>query len=135
MKKRFLILLSTFLFMVACANVESETKENSTAQNTESNKVQNVDVAKAKELIAQKITILDVRTPQETSQGKIEGAICIDFYSDTFAAEVDKLDKTKPILVYCRSGGRSASAGQLLEGKGFSQVYNLLGGYSAWSNK
>jgi rhodanese-related sulfurtransferase len=135
MRKRFLILLISFHFMVACANVESETKENSTSQNTENTKTQNVDVAKAKELIAQDITILDVRTLEETSQGKIEGAICIDFYSDTFAAEIDKLDKTKPILVYCRSGGRSASAGQILEEKGFSQVYNLLGGYTAWSNK
>ena len=47
--------------------------------------------------------------------------------------QLDKLDKNKPVFVYCLSGGRSASAADFLEEKGFSQVYNMKGGIMKWS--
>ncbi|MCX7729361.1 MAG: rhodanese-like domain-containing protein [Bacteroidia bacterium] len=83
-------------------------------------------------LMSEKNTIvLDVRTPEEVSEGKISNAVNIDFYSNTFEQEVSKLDKTKTILVYCRSGKRSASAAEVLTKKGF-KVINLQGGISNW---
>ena len=45
--------------------------------------------------------VLDVRAPKELAQGKIENAININFFDETFDAQIAKLDKTKPVMVYC----------------------------------
>ena len=94
-----------------------------------------VDVAGAKEMIAQNkdLIILDVRTPAETSQGTIKNAIIIDYKQSDFESKMGKLDKSKPYLVYCRSGGRSVGASNKMIAAGFTDVTNLLGGYTAWS--
>ncbi|MEY4289324.1 MAG: hypothetical protein RLZZ30_1412 [Bacteroidota bacterium] len=77
--------------------------------------------------------ILDVRTANEVAQGKINGSMNIDYFSPTFVATASKkLDKTKPVLVYCAAGGRSASAAKDLKKAGFKKVYDLEGGYDAW---
>ncbi len=78
-------------------------------------------------------TLVDVRTADEFKGGYIPHAINIDFYSPTFKDEMAKLDKTKPVYVYCRSGNRSGKAMLILQDLGFKEVYNLIGGYSQWS--
>ncbi|MDQ8187520.1 rhodanese-like domain-containing protein [Pelagicoccus sp. SDUM812002] len=84
-------------------------------------------------LIEKENTLLvDVRTPDETRQEKIEGAIEFDFYADDFAQKVLQLPKDKTLLLYCRSGNRSGQAAQLLESKGYDQLVNLEGGIKAW---
>jgi len=75
--------------------------------------------------------VLDVRTAEEVSEGKIPNAINIDFYSNTFEQQASKLDKNKTILVYCRSGRRSAGAAEVLAKKGY-KVINLDGGITNW---
>lgn len=82
---------------------------------------------------AEKGILLDIRTPQETAQGKIEGATEINFYSDNFIEQVSKYPKDQPIYIYCASGRRSAEASKQLSAQGFTKVYNLLGGFGAWS--
>jgi thioredoxin len=95
--------------------------------------VQNVDVAKFKELIAGGNTIiLDVRTPEETAGGTIDQASTIDFYDPDFKKKISVMDHSKNILVYCKAGGRSAQAAEILVQNGFTHVYNLEGGISAW---
>ncbi len=79
--------------------------------------------------------IIDVRTPNEFDQGHIEGAKNIDYFSKSFKSELEKLDKSVPLYVYCRSGGRSAKAMQIMKEIGFVSVYNLQGGFLAWSQK
>ncbi|GAB4250693.1 MAG: hypothetical protein Kow0079_04180 [Vicingaceae bacterium] len=79
--------------------------------------------------------ILDVRTMGEVSEGLIPNAINIDFYDEQFLNKVKELDHSKAILVYCRSGGRSAKAAQQILSLGFKQVYNLEGGMMEWNNK
>lgn len=76
--------------------------------------------------------LLDVRTPGEVKRGAIEGSINIDFFDDAFDAKVEKLDKNKPVYIYCAVGGRSGEAMELMRKKGFRELYNLAGGYSAW---
>jgi len=76
--------------------------------------------------------IIDVRTPEEFSEGYIEGAINIDFYSETFQDELNILDKDKSYLIYCRSGGRSGSALAIMEELNFREVYNMTGGIIQW---
>jgi rhodanese-related sulfurtransferase len=77
--------------------------------------------------------ILDVRTPGEVqADGVLEGAIVIDFYDPKFMEKVNKLDKTKPIFIYCRSGARSGRAMDMMQKAGFVSVVNLQGGTLAW---
>ena len=93
-----------------------------------------VDVSEFKKMMTQdNVVILDVRTPEETAEGIIDGAIEIDYKADGFDGKLDNLDKTKTYLVYCRSGGRSSRTANKLISKGCKNVVNLKGGYVAWS--
>ncbi len=78
--------------------------------------------------------ILDVRTPEEFVGGSIADAINIDFNNNSFESEVQKLDKTKAIFVYCKAGGRSKEAAEILQKNGFKLVYDLKGGIMSWTN-
>ena len=77
--------------------------------------------------------IVDVRTPGETAKGTIPGAIEIDYKSPQFQASIEKLDKEKTYLLYCRSGKRSMYSARIMNIKGFENVVNLDGGYNLWS--
>ena len=79
------------------------------------------------------VVILDVRTPAETAEGKIPGAREIDFRAPDFADRIAELDPKKTYLVYCRSGNRSGQATQRMAELGFKKLYNLEGGFLAWS--
>jgi thioredoxin len=76
--------------------------------------------------------LLDVRTPSEFSEGALANARNIDWNGSDFKASVSNLDKSKPIFVYCLSGGRSASAARELRKTGFTTVYELEGGILKW---
>mgnify|MGYP000008649364 FL=1 len=76
--------------------------------------------------------LIDVRTAKEYAQGKISGAVNIDYFSSNFTTAISKLDKSKIILVYCAAGGRSASAAKEFKKLGFKKVYELKGGYDHW---
>jgi rhodanese-related sulfurtransferase len=80
------------------------------------------------------VQLIDVRTPEEYAEGYIEGAQNIDFYSDTFDQDILKLDKTKPVVLYCKSGGRSANCAEKLVKAGFVKVYDLDGGITQWQH-
>ena len=56
----------------------------------------------------------------------------IDFLSDSFEKNIEKLDKTKPVVVYCRSGGRSAKCSKQMLEAGFVKIYDLEGGITKW---
>jgi rhodanese-related sulfurtransferase len=80
--------------------------------------------------------LIDVRTPGEYKNGHIKNAQLINYMSDDFKAKAFKgLDKTKPVLVYCASGGRSAKSAKIYKEAGFKKVYNLVGGFRAWEAK
>lgn len=80
--------------------------------------------------------ILDVRTEEEVDEGYIPDAKNIDIYKGQgFINEVEKLDKSKHYYIYCRSGKRSSQACTLLDQMGFSETYNLLGGFSEWEGE
>ncbi len=76
--------------------------------------------------------LLDVRTPEEYATEHIAGSVLLDFYSDDFEDELDKLDKSKTYLVYCRSGNRSSQSMPILEDLGFIRVYDMGGGINQW---
>ena len=78
--------------------------------------------------------ILDVRTEDEWNDGIIPNAINIDIYKGQgFIYQVEELDKTKNYYVYCKAGGRSAQACNIMGQMGFETTYNLMGGFSEWN--
>ena len=77
--------------------------------------------------------VFDVRTTEEFNLGHIKGSINIDFYDEKlFVDFFGKINKTKPIYIYCRSGNRSKKSSEILKKIGFVKVYDLLGGYKNW---
>jgi len=83
-------------------------------------------------LKTQKLTVLDVRTPDEYKTGHIKGAININFYDKDFKKKVSKLDKSKAYLMHCHSGGRSGKASKMMVEAGFRLIYDLAPGMSGW---
>jgi len=79
--------------------------------------------------------IIDVRTPEEFDAERIENATNIDFYSEAFRDMLNNLDKNKTYLIYCRSGGRSGSALDIMAELNFKEVYNILGGINLWKTE
>jgi thioredoxin len=77
--------------------------------------------------------ILDVRTPEEFSSDHIDNAVNINWNDENFMTNVAKYDKSKPVFVYCLSGGRSKKAADKLEELGFTTIYNLEGGILKWN--
>lgn len=117
---RILILSLSILSLGACA---------------QSNGGTNLDVKQVSEMMENEdIVVVDVRTPQEYNQGHLKGAQLVDFYGANFKEEIGKLDKAKKYVVYCRSGGRSAKSVQMMKEMGFTDVYNMSGGFISWSS-
>ena len=82
-----------------------------------------------------KIAILDIRTPGEFQSGHLTKSIPIDFYSPTFGDRLNRLDKTKTYLVYCRTGNRSTKSLELFKKLKFQKVYHMSSGISAWKSE
>ena len=80
----------------------------------------------------QTVQLLDVRTPEEFAENHLPGALNIDWRGEGFSGKAQMLDKSRPVLVYCRSGRRSAEAAKVLDGLGF-KTYNMKGGILAWT--
>ena len=80
----------------------------------------------------QKPQVLDVRTPDEFASEHIDNAINVNWNNPDFAAKAETYDKSKPVFVYCLSGGRSKKAAAKLSELGFTKVYELEGGILKW---
>jgi thioredoxin len=79
-----------------------------------------------------KAPIIDVRTPEEFIKGHLKNAKNINVNGNDFGQQISKLDKSKPVFVYCLSGARSAYAANSMRNSGFKEVYELLGGIIKW---
>ena len=133
-KLLFIIPLGLSLSAMSCSNnPEQETapQKNEQGQTIIS---KDVDVAEFSKLVnSGEGQILDVRTPKEWADGTIKNATKMNFFGNDFKEQLVKLDKSKPVYVYCKSGGRSGKAKKEMKKMGFTAVYNLNGGIGAWS--
>lgn len=138
---RFLFfMIAALILCVQCrpSDRQAETEQGETAEMSAPAAVpiQHIGVDKFREMMnAEDIVILDVRTPGETAQGTIPGAVELDIQRSDFGEQISKLDRSKTYLVYCQVGGRSSRACDMMAEAGFERLYNLQGGYSAWSEK
>ena len=95
----------------------------------------NLSVADFDKMLSEDATVqlVDVRTPDEFTENHLPGALNIDWQGDGFVDQAKALlDPARPVLVYCRSGKRSAAASSALQKAGFA-VYNLRGGFLGWT--
>ncbi len=76
------------------------------------------------------IYLLDVRTPQEYSQGKLAGSVLIPI--SELERRINEVPKNKTILVYCAVGARSKPAANFLAKQGYKEVYNMTDGLVGW---
>lgn len=115
------LILFVSLFFVTCGNSQ-ETKF--------------ISVTDLKALLSkEKIQLLDIRTPEEISQGSIKTAKFVNLFDANFYQKASaQLDKSKPVYVYCNTSNRSKSASKILSEKGF-KIIILEGGYSSWKLK
>lgn len=94
-----------------------------------------VDAQQFAEVIANKdVQLVDVRTPEEFSEGHIPGAVNMDVKSADFDAQIAQLDSSRPVAVYCRSGRRSKLAAERMVNAGF-QVTELSEGILSWQGE
>ncbi len=77
--------------------------------------------------------ILDVRTPEEYAGQHLDNAVNVNWRGSDFSDKASKYDKTKPVFVYCMSGGRSKQAAAKLQELGFTTIYELQGGIIKWN--
>ena len=123
MKFKVLSLFCLFLSLTSCLKNQAEG-------------VQVLDASTFEKKMNQpEVQLVDVRTPKEFSQGHLENAVNIDFLADDFDAITANLDKEKPVMVYCKSGGRSAKASARLKELGFKTITDLDGGIINWTNE
>lgn len=83
-----------------------------------------------RQLLAKGAQLIDVRSTMEFNQGALNGAINLPI--NTIQSSVESIDKSKPVILYCRSGARSGMVQQFLVSLGFKDVYNI-GGYTRYA--
>lgn len=128
----FALLLGFALTEVSC----QEKNDQKSTQNSKAalNETIDVDAFQKKQAELKDVQLLDVRTPDEYNEGHLKGALNIDWRGTDFADQVAKLDKNKPVMVYCLGGGRSSAAAEKMQEMGFTTIYNMEGGFMKWTN-
>ncbi len=129
----FAVLMPLLIFTSGCASRGHD----ATALKTQEQVIEDVTSEEAYALVQdneenEDFVILDVRTPEEYASGHIENAVNMDYYSNIFRDELNKLDKNRTYLIYCGSGTRSGRALEMMKELGFREVYNVVGGIARW---
>lgn len=122
--KKKLIIIVVFLSVFSCNEIDK------------SSVVEVITVEEMDSLLQMgKVQLIDVRTPKEYAEGYIKGALNIDFRNENFEELILKVDKTKPVAVYCAKGGRSGKCSEFMKNAGFTKIYDLDGGITEWKFK
>lgn len=138
---KFQVLVLSFFLILSSAACGQIDKSNdrvdaaTTVADSPKSEVHVINVAEFKsKLDLPGAQIIDVRTDAEVAQGMIVNAEQMDVADwNQFKASAKTLDPNKPVLVYCKSGGRSNRAATYLVENGFTEVYDLGGGITDWN--
>lgn len=135
MKLLNFITLCFCTLLMSCGG-EPAPDNNTTALNaTEGSFVLSINDFEAKLKATENAQLIDVRRPEEFAAGTLPNAVNINYENENFKTEMDKLDKTRPVFVFCAKGGRSGEASEICKEMGFKLIYDMEGGYMAWTAK
>ncbi|WP_435579546.1 rhodanese-like domain-containing protein [Gilvibacter sp.] len=116
----FLSLMITLSFVQSCTE-------------TKAGEIEQITVEQMTEALEDtSIQLIDVRTGQEYLTGHLKNSHNICVTDDDFEEKAASLDRDKPVYVYCKKGGRSARAAEILKEMGFKKIYDLEGGIVLW---
>jgi rhodanese-related sulfurtransferase len=133
MRKSFLTLLASILFLAAAACQDADKTAGASSAEDPSYVVLSKSEFGDRLAKADDYVLVDVRRPEEYEDGHIEGAININFLDPAvFEAQFSKMDTTQTLMIYCRSGSRSRRSAEKLREMGFKKIYDLEGGYLNW---
>ena len=134
MKKLWILCCAAASLASGCRNPDRPASGASPASKPLPPFVQNLDAASSERLLREhpEVRVLDVRTPEEFAAGHLAGAYNIDYFNPNFREKAAHLDKTKPYLIHCATGRRSALAREVLRSLNFHALYHLDGGIKAW---
>lgn len=124
-----------YLFLFFCTLVFLFSCNKNTKQNSETNTANTtISVTEFSKKIKEdkNVVILDVRTPKEYEEEHLPNAILENMQEDSFNENIAKMDKNKTYLLYCKVGGRSSKALEMMKNAGFKQVFHLDGGIVDW---
>jgi rhodanese-related sulfurtransferase len=133
MNKALILLCVGFLTFSSCESKKENTEQVSNSQQVAVTVV-NLNPIEFQEKSAGAI-IIDVRTWEEIAEGKITGALEMDYFLPSFQTKVDELPKDAEIFIYCAVGARSKEAAEILIQQGFTKVFHLSGGIQAWAQE
>jgi phage shock protein E len=131
-----LLIASLAFSLVALAAVDLHAADAPTTQKSgeQAAQVKKITLTQLEKMKADKdAVVLDVRTPKEFEAGHIPGAVNIDWHARDFADRVAKLDKSKPYLIHCQAGVRSAAAAKAMSKMDFLHLYDYSGGFAEYS--
>jgi len=111
--------------------------KNNSQSNDKHTKVEVLSPTDFKEKVDNKaVQLIDVRRPEEFKAGHLKNSTNINVLGADFVKNAEAtLDKNEPIYLYCRSGKRSSRASAALKEAGFPEIYDLKGGFLAWSKE
>jgi phage shock protein E len=137
MKASSLLSVLAVLGLVSIGSLVAEEKKAPVAGETAKTKEKVVTPDEAEKLLKENpgVTVLDVRSPEEFAEGHIKGAVNADVNGDDFQKKVAALDQSKPVLIHCQAGRRSARAIEEMGNKvKFPTVYHLNSGFKGWKD-
>lgn len=126
------VIVGATALLTACGNAQTGNSSNAaaTSASIKTNLSATEFDAKVKEMPG--APVIDVRSPEEFAKGHLANALNYNWNDSRFMDNISKLDKSKPVFVYCLSGGRSGAAAQKMRSEGFTEVYEMEGGMMKW---
>lgn len=130
-------LLLSLLFAITIVSCDNQSKTNVSSTETAKANIKVVSPQEVYNALQEDSTLqlIDVRSTEEYGVTHLKSSQNICVTAPGFKEKAEKLDKSLPIYVYCKKGGRSAQASQILADMGFTQIYDLQGGITNWESQ
>jgi len=130
-------LFFTVLFAATIVSCDNQTKSTNSAKELSQSNIKVVSPKEVYDALQQDSAaqLIDVRSSDEYGVTHLKNSQNICVTAPDFKEKAAKLDKNKPVYVYCKRGGRSAQASLILAEMGFTQIYDLQGGITNWQSQ
>ena len=131
------LLLITAICSVVFVSCKEQVKTTNEQQETVISNIKMVSPQEVYDALQEdtSLQLIDVRTPEEYGVTHLKTSQNICVTTPGFKEKAAKLDKFLPVFVYCKKGGRSARASEILAEMGFTQIFDLQGGINNWEEQ